>query len=241
MPTELPPPPSEGGPEFARARLAYRRGIAALRASRFREAVLHFDYAHRLAPERDDITRQLALAHYKCGNSRAASPLLEKLLSKNPRDYTCALRLGECLISERQLPHAVAMLCHAMTLRPGNLEPALPLGVALLRMGKTRRADKLLTQVVLEYPHEPVALQHLAFIRYYQGRHQDAMALTQRVMIAHPRQWPAWDIFGRAAYACGRLDAAADAFREVVRLRPNSPEAFARLQVVERAMRVAEA
>src|SRR3954466_772536 len=104
---------------------------------------------------------------------------------------------------------------------PAQIEAMLKHASELRNAGEGARAEALLESIVAEHPHNAVALQAFGRLRSLQARLPEAEQFYRRAIAAAPDSVHGHNDLATVLYALTRYAEAVDAFREVIRLKPN--------------------
>jgi tetratricopeptide (TPR) repeat protein len=102
-----------------------------------------------------------------------------------------------------------------------------------MRLGLAEEADRNLVEALAIAPGHAPSLEQLAELRLGQGRLEDVVELSDRLLALHPDAVLAWLRKGTALFRLGRLDEAAGALGEAVRRAPGLGIGFGLLAEVE--------
>ncbi|HXN36039.1 MAG TPA: tetratricopeptide repeat protein [Opitutaceae bacterium] len=196
---------------------------------RANDAVEQYEEALRLRPD-------YAMTHYNLGVSLSAMP--------GRRDdavaqYREAIRLKPDYAEAHnnlanawsampgRLDDAIAEYGEALRLAPGNAEAHYNLGLALSRTpGRLEDAAAQYKEAIRLRPGYVEAHDDLgATLSAMPGRMDEAIAQYREALRLDPAFAPGWRNLGAAWFNLGNIPAATDAFREVLRLRPDSADA----------------
>ncbi len=168
--------------------------------------------------------RLLALA---LTDFRRAGPLLETWLDGHPNDRDCLLALAGGYEGTGRLAKAEALAEAVLSRDPDDRAARYVRGKVRLKQLQVGEARQDLEQALAPGP-EPcfahAARLHLAVCLLDLGHFEDALRLFQRCRAEEPGNPKALYGVGRCARFLNRLDEASDAFRELLRVRPDHVE-----------------
>ncbi|HVT82568.1 MAG TPA: tetratricopeptide repeat protein [Phycisphaerae bacterium] len=112
----------------------------------------------------------------------------------------------------------------------GSLNDTLQAALAHHRAGRLADAEMLYRQILVQQPEQPDTLQLLGVLRGQAGNPAEAATLIRRAIAAAPVPQPAWwSNLGKFLTDARDLDAAEDACRRAVELKPDFAEAHVNL------------
>jgi tetratricopeptide (TPR) repeat protein len=196
---------------------------------RMNDAIAQYDEALRLRPD-------YAMTHYNLGVALATLP---GRLDDAVAEYQAALRLKPDYAEAHnnlanawsampgRLDDAISEYRETLRLTPGNAEAHYNLGLALSREpGRLDEAVAQYREAIRLKPGYVEAHDDLgAALSAMPGRTDDAIAEYREALRLDPAFAPGWRNLGAAWFNLGKIPAAVDAFREVLRLKPDSADA----------------
>ena len=112
---------------------------------------------------------------------------------------------------------------------PDKAMPAVSLGAALFRAGRTEESVSVLTQATVHGPDNPKAHNNLAFVLSQTGRYEDAKREYLRAIEIEPANYYALDGLAYTYTKLGDNASAEGCYRKEIRLRPDMPLAHRNL------------
>jgi tetratricopeptide (TPR) repeat protein len=210
-------------PEMTSARA--NLGIALAALERYDAAISQFEAALEQVPGNREIRFNLALAYYKKGDLPEASRQFKSLLADDPRNMRAIMLLSDSYM--RLGGHddeVVALLTPLERADPENLEIEWPLGVALLRAGKTReglrRIEKVAQGKNVAAAYTLAAVAHVDLQELDLARHD----LDEATRL-NPRLPGLQTLDGVIRYNLGDFDGAIKAFRGAIGADPRDSQA----------------
>jgi tetratricopeptide (TPR) repeat protein len=204
-------------------------GTALLRDPRRRgAAAAQFAEALRLQPDRKSARRKLALAWSGLpGRLPEAIAQYRVLLAQDPSDPQLHDGLGLALArTPGGLDAGITEYREALRLKPDFAEAHNDLGLALARSGRLGDAIAEFQEALRLEPELAGAHNNLGLAwTMLPGRMNDAIAQFQAALRLDPTFAPGWHSLGLAWARIGDLPAAAEAFRQELRLAPDNPAA----------------
>lgn len=139
---QLPGPVREG--YFA----SFRRGWLMYRANQFAESVAAYKLAAQLEPASIEARVALLLPLMSLNRWNDVIALGEDVLKRDPENYLALQRLAFAKYSSQHFPEAEVLYRRLIEHYPSDIETRAALGWVVLRMGKTKEAAALFTQVL---------------------------------------------------------------------------------------------
>src|SRR5579872_6396737 len=102
-----------------------------------------------------------------------------------------------------------------------TLEQALQLAVKHQQAGRNSAAEVIYRAILAKHLDQPQALYQLAIVLAPVGKYDEGIALLKRAIRVQPTSRQLYITLGNTLQSIGRLEEAADAFREAIRLDPS--------------------
>lgn len=128
----------------------------------------------------------LALAHQETGTPRKGVPLLQKVLSAEPRHRLALVLLPQLLLQAGQLPESIKAFRHALPIHPDVADLHLGLARALAESGKSAEAVEALRTALGLFPKLPALWDRLLQLRLAEGQQAQAAAEAWEALRALP-------------------------------------------------------
>jgi tetratricopeptide (TPR) repeat protein len=130
------------------------RGRIAMRHDDYKRAIVDFDEAVRLDPNRASIFRDRGLAHQRNGELELAIADYDQAIALNPKAVSPYYNRGLALADKGDLDRAILSYTTAIRLAPSDADARLHRGLAFLARGQVEdaRAD---FEAVLALPDSP--------------------------------------------------------------------------------------
>lgn len=155
---------------------------------------------------------------------RLSIPELEKLCAEMPTSADLAERLGAAQLRSMHLVHAQTAFDRALSLNRGSRLARIGLACVWDERGRIEESLRWLGGVGRSDPKDPVTAFALGFCRERLGETAAAEADYRRACKLCPTLHNAWERRAALAARAGRWDVAADAYRELVDLAPESTD-----------------
>ena len=222
----------------------HNMGIAYRNAARFEEAENAFREALRLNPHLSDIHLSLGSLQLDMGRYEQGLSAIREAVRLTPKNADAHRYLGEALAYLKQYPDAIQAFRKAIELKGDDGDAHLGLGMVYLQAGqKTAAASALKTGLRLSSGHpdslaiarEIARLQkqpeqvssYLNRARAFEdaGLLDEAIDSYRRAASLSPENADIQHALGMACLRANRPGDALPAFRKVLRLRPDHPDA----------------
>ena len=214
-------------------------GISYLKTNRAEKAIESFKKALELKDDVYASHQGLGIAYYNTGNFQEAAAALEKAeaYAKSPADrYQLHHTRGSAYYNLAMYDRAISDLERAVSIRRGQFDDVLQLGLAHYRMKSYALAEGFLKQAVGLDPNSAEARNHLSRIVYYrgaasleQGNYSEAVAILGDYLKEQPEDGDAWFNLGIAHLFSQHLLAAQEAFVKSKEIDPERWETYNRL------------
>ncbi len=189
-------------------------------------ALHHIARAVELSPDYGWAWDMLSRWSKAAGKTEALRQALEKLQTQRPDDAGTWKMTARRLNAPEDLPARLAALDKAISLDPASLD-AVDLKAQIL--GDAGRFDEALA-VCRSHPSQSLELRHReGWLLRLKGRNAEAVEVIQAAVSVDPSfEWP-WRLLAIWHEKDGRLDAAEEACRTLIRLEPDNAGHFSRL------------
>lgn len=168
----------------------------------------------------------LATAYVQTGYWKNSVSLWTHALDCGAESPFAQNNLGSALVSEGELPAAIAHYELALQLKPDYAEARNNLGLALAAEGKLPEAAREYEQALQLNPDNPQVLFNLGNILAATGKLSEAAQYYEHAVHLKPDYIAALYNLGNALAAQGKLPEAAQHFEQVTKLKPDYAEAW---------------
>lgn len=183
--TPAPPPATAHAPVPQRARQLFDSGRAAHRRQQFVDAINAYQAAFKLAPDLVEAQHFQGLAFIQLGLPAVGLNLLRLSIAAAPANAAFHFNLGKALLAD-EAPAAIAALRQAALLAPAELEIALELSEALLRLDRLADSIAELERAHALQPRRWETLLGLAQRYYRDNQLERARRRYQQALELHP-------------------------------------------------------
>jgi tetratricopeptide (TPR) repeat protein len=161
-----------------------------------------------------------ALALYRRGDLAGARTAVEAALATEPGNVELSAFAGFVAAQAGDPAAALPHFRRVLSAAPDDIPAQLNLATALLATGRLDEAGA----VCVAGGNDPRLLRIAAYVHQQQGRFAEAAAAYEAVIRAVPGDWESLNNLGNVRSALGEADAAVDAFREAIALKPDMVE-----------------
>jgi arylsulfatase A-like enzyme/Tfp pilus assembly protein PilF len=152
--------------------------------------------------------------------------LCKRTLSIDERNTQAYTLLGELFAGLGRPAEALPNFEKAVAIQPKLTQNRLNLAGVLIELKQYGRAEKMLREIVRDYPRFPFAHFSLGLVHDEQGRLAEARAAYAAEVAAYPREFKARFNLGKVLFQLGDRPGSLDEMREVVKIAPGRPEGY---------------
>ena len=208
--------------EFPRdANLLTLLGATLIKQQKPDEAEKPLSRAVQLFPEFSRAFEGLAEVFILQGKLPAALEHLQRAARLEPDSASIKMKLARVLSGLGRDDDAGKAFEESFRLTPHR--EALVKGLGLQRMGNLREAERIYRDVLVEDPDDVDALRLLAGLAMRARQWGDAEVLLEKALSIAPDFFQGWMDLGLARQEQDRMDAALDALKRAMRLKPGEP------------------
>jgi tetratricopeptide (TPR) repeat protein len=223
-------------------RVAYLRGLAALRASRADEAAALLARAAHAFPDQSVVLADLGVALDRAGRHAEALAALERAAILAPGEPSIHHQLGLTLFALNRREQAAAALRTAAAAAPDRIGTWLALGECLQAQRRHDEAAQAYARAALLAPGDAGIALRQAALAYDRGDDTDALEAADRALRIDPGLAAAWRERAGALRRQGRLDEALASAGRALQLDGEDADALkARGHVLQELGRLDEA
>ncbi len=156
-------------------------------------------------------------------NPALAERIARQATERFPKNSAAWRTLGLILQEAGRTLEAFEAYERALGLNPNDVDIALALSYAASRLGMKDEALALASYFAQTRPGDMAGISAQCTALLALGRVQEAHDLAVQALGAAPQAAERWQLAGKTARASGRLEQAAQALQEALRLKPNDP------------------
>lgn len=209
----------------------YNLGLALSQASRFDEAIRHYEHGLRLKPDDAEAHNNLAVVLMQVGRLDDAIRHYEQAIRFKPGYAEAHSNLGLALTQAGRLQEAAKALEQALRLKPDLAEAHNNLGVALLQLGKPQEAIEHWEHALRIDPDFVKAHYNLGNVLLQEDKLEAAIGHWEQVLQIKPDSAEAHYKLGNALVRLGRGQEAMEHWEQALRLNADLAEAHYNLGV----------
>jgi eukaryotic-like serine/threonine-protein kinase len=184
------------------------------------EAATATHEAQRIDSRQPGVWISLAMIHHGTGRHEEAIGELRQALKLQPHSDDAHRLLGQVYRDTGRPEEAVGHLRKAIELRPNYWRNYNMLGGLYYATGNTKDAIEAFTRVTELQPDNARGFHNLGTVYYTMDDHVNALKYYERAIAIGPMA-DTYSNMGTIHYDEGRYEAAAEVFKEAVRLAPN--------------------
>jgi tetratricopeptide (TPR) repeat protein len=206
-------------------------GLIAVCRDESQKAIIAFNLATRLEP--DKIVHGLALAqvHQQIENHLGVLSALEQVLSIHPDDVVALIyshdashAVGDMTAARGQLSKVIALVPHDFRVLQRQIEQRLQMRLVSGIEGKLTK--KMITSLLLQAPHGAAARNSLAYYYIFREDWQKGVEVLAEFTAEHPHQPYGWYYYGRCLFDTGEYQKAAQMMGKAYHLYPDDCEIY---------------
>lgn len=174
-------------------------------------------------PGQGDALHFLGVLDHRRGCSDAALRLISQAIEAMPGEPAPWNNLGNVLVEMQRFDEAVEAYERCMSLAPSFIDALNNLATIHRKRGLHARSEALCRQVVALQPELAQGWYNLSLTLLEQGHIEEGLQANSRATVLWPRHLQARNAVPRALVHLGRLDEAAQLYREWLLVDPNNP------------------
>ena len=202
----------------------YQMGQSFYAENNFTGALQEFTEAEKLTPKDPELMNQLGLTYFRKGRFDLAEAKYLKALNYRPGYSEARNNLGVDYLELKRWDDAIAQFKKVQDdiFYPGQDSAAINMGLALLGKGDYPAALAVLRGAVSKSPADPRARLNLGRVYFAMGKTELAVEQYRKALGLNGSYASAYYYLGLALVKQKESKAARDAFKEVIRLAPDS-------------------
>ncbi len=204
------------------------KGLIAVCQGDSNQAIVAFNLAATLEP--DKVVHWLALAqvHQQRENPFGVLTSLEQVLSINPDDvvaliysYDALMAVGDVSAARGQLKRATALAADDFWVLQRQIDQRLQ-----MRLVSGKETKKMITSLLQETPHGVEAHKSLAYYHILRGDWAQGVEVLAEFTAEHPNHPYGWYYYGRCLFETGEYQKAAQMMGKAYHLYPHDCEIY---------------
>ena len=199
------------------------RGVELLRAKELDKAAVVFESVLQRWPGQPDALHFLGVLKHQAGDSDAAVALIRRAIEAMPGEAGPRNNLGNVLVEAQRFAEAEAAFRQCLEVQPAFVDALSNLATIHSKRGEYIEAETLCRRAIAARPDFGQAWYNLSVSLLAQKRIDEGLAANSRAILLWPKHLQARDSVARALVFLGRLDEAADLYREWLKVDPDNP------------------
>src|SRR5919202_583002 len=202
------------------------KGLIAVCRGEREKAIIAFNLAARLEP--DKVVHWLALVqvHQQLENHLGVLSALEQVWAINPTDvvaliysYDASQEVGDIPAAREQLSKVIALVPHDFRVLQRQIEQRFQMRLVSGIEGKLTK--KMINSLLLQAPHAAEAHNSLAYYHIFRGDWQQGVEVLAKFTAEHPHHPYAWYYYGRCLFDTREYQKAAQMMGKAYHLYPD--------------------
>jgi predicted TPR repeat methyltransferase len=208
------------------AKLAQRqqleRAVELLRSKELDKAAAVLESVLARWPGQADALHFLGVLKHRAGDSEAALALIGQAIEAMPGEAGPINNLGNVLVEEQRFEEAEAAYRQCLEVQPDFIDALSNLATIHSKRGEHVEAEALCRRAIAAKPDFGQAWYNLSVSLLAQKRIDEGLAANSQAILLWPKNLQARDSVARALVFLGRLDEAAELYREWLRVDPDN-------------------
>ncbi|MCL1466592.1 tetratricopeptide repeat protein [Argonema galeatum] len=206
-------------------------GLIAVCRGESQQAIIAFNLATGLEP--DKVVHWLALAqvHQQIENHFGVLSALERVLSINPDDvvaliysHDALMAVGDIQTAREQLSRVIALAGDDFRVLQGQIAQRSQMRLVSGKEGKLTK--KMITSLLQQTPHGAEAYKFLAYYHIFRGDWAQGVEVLAEFTAEHPHYPNGWYYYGRCLFNTGEYQRAAEMMGKVYQLYADDCEIY---------------
>lgn len=217
------------------AKYHYEMGLSYLGERNYTSALVELTEAENLDPDNPDVLYNLGLAYIGKKRPDLAEQRLLKVIKLSPKNSVARNDLGVAYLDLKRWDSAIQQfkIVKDDIFYANSENAAINLGLAYLGKGDYPRAREELTAVLHANPRKLEARVSLGRVYFAMDKPEQAAAEYRKALDIYRDYGDAHYYLGLALLKLQKIDAARNAFREAMRIKPNSEVGRSSLEYLE--------
>lgn len=202
----------------------YQMGLSFLGERNYTSALIELTEAEKLDPDNPDVLYNLGIAYMGKRRPDLAEPRLLKALMLKPENSPARNDLGVAYLDLKRWENAIQQfkIVKNDIFYPNGDNAAINLALAYLGKGDFAKAQEELNAVLHDNPRKLEARLTLGRVFFAMDRTEQAISEYRKILNIYKDYGDAHYYLGLAHLKLQNIPAARDAFREVIRIKPES-------------------
>lgn len=202
----------------------YQMGLSYLSERNYTSALIDLTEANKLDPDNPEIIYNLGKAYMGKKRPDLAEPILQRAVILKPNYSVARNDLGVVYLDLQRWDNAIQefKIVKDDLFYDNNDNAAINLGLAYLGKGEYQKAIEELRAVAVMNPRNPIVRLSLGRVFFAMGKSEEAIVEYNRSLEIYRDYGAAYYYLGQAHLKLNSLDAARTAFKEAVRLAPDT-------------------
>ncbi len=216
------PRTAKGASKLAQ-RQQLEHAVGLLRAKDLGKAALALESVLQRWPGQADALHFLGVLKHQAGDSEAAVKLIQQAIAGMPGEAGPRNNLGNVLVESQRFDEAEAAYRQCLEVQPDFVDALSNLATIHSKRGQPAQAEALCRRAIAARPEFGQAWYNLSVALLAQQRIEEGLAANSRAILLWPKHLQARDAVARALVYLGRLDEAAELYREWLKVEPDNP------------------
>jgi type IV pilus assembly protein PilF len=202
----------------------YQMGLSYLGERNYTSALIDLTEANKLDPDNPDVLYNLGLAYMGKKRPDLAEPMFQRAIILKPSYSVARNLLGVAYLELKRWDNAILQfkIVKDDLFYENSGDAAINLGLAYLGKGDYTRALEELRAVAVMNPRNPVVRISLGRVMFAMGKSDQAIVEYNKALEIYRDYGAAYYYLGQAQLKLNKLDAARAAFKDAVRLVPDT-------------------
>jgi tetratricopeptide (TPR) repeat protein len=202
----------------------YQMGLSYLGERNYTSALIDLTEANKLDPDNPDVLYNLGLAYMGKKRPDLAEPMFQRAIILKPSYSVARNLLGVAYLELKRWDNAILQfkIVKDDLFYENSGDAAINLGLAYLGKGDYTRALEELRAVAVMNPRNPVVRISLGRVMFAMGKSDQAIVEYNKALEIYRDYGAAYYYLGQAQLKLNNLDAARAAFKDAVRLVPDT-------------------
>lgn len=202
----------------------YQMGLSYLGEQNFTGALIELTAAEKLAPDNPEVLYNLGMAYLGKKRPDLAEPKLQRAIMLKPSYSTARNDLGVAYMELKRWDNAIQQfkIVKNDLFYENSVNASINLGLAYLGKGDYTKAMEELNATETENPRNPIVHLTLGRVWFAMDNTEQAISEYRKALNIYKNYAAAYYYLGLAQLKMNNRDAAKSAFKEVIRIIPDS-------------------